>query len=108
MLETRTYSILILVRKVYRKSSVRRLVDQDEANALETVLNGCTNFEMIFFQPPGAAENAGIDALALYDDNRNGRITCAEARKHKIAPVKRGYPAYAFMNDRDRDGTICE
>ena len=30
------------------------------------------------------------DALALWDDNGNGRITCAEARAHGIAPVHRG------------------
>ena len=47
-------------------------------------------------------------ALALYDDNRNGRIICAEARKHAIAPVRRGHPAYPYMNDPDGDGTVCE
>ncbi len=48
------------------------------------------------------------DPLALYDDNNNGRITCAEARKHGIAPVKSDHPAYRYMNDRDRDGVVCE
>ena len=48
------------------------------------------------------------DPLALYDDNDNGRITCAEARKHGIAPVKSDHPAYRYMNDRDRDGMVCE
>ena len=38
-------------------------------------------------------------ALTLYDDNGNGRITCAEARAHGIAPVRRGHPAYQYMND---------
>ncbi len=47
-------------------------------------------------------------ALQLYDDNGNGRITCAEARNHGIAPVRRGHPAYQYMNDRDHDGTVCE
>ena len=28
-----------------------------------------------------------FDALALYDDSGNGRITCKEAREHAIAPV---------------------
>ena len=32
---------------------------------------------------------AGHDALARYDDNGNGSITCAEARRHGIAPVRR-------------------
>ena len=54
--------------------------------------------------PPAASGNA----LELYDDNGNGRITCAEARKHGIAPVHRGHPAYEFMRDGDGDGVVCE
>ena len=50
----------------------------------------------------------GSSALQQYDDNGNGRITCAEARRHGIAPVRRGHPAYRYMNDRDNDGTVCE
>lgn len=46
--------------------------------------------------------------LALYDDNANGRITCAEAKAHDIAPVAADHPAYAYMNDRDGDGVVCE
>ncbi|MCY4583483.1 MAG: excalibur calcium-binding domain-containing protein, partial [Chloroflexi bacterium] len=48
------------------------------------------------------------DALRRYDDNGNGRITCAEARAHGIAPVPRGHPAYPYMDDRDNDGVVCE
>ena len=48
------------------------------------------------------------DPLALYDDNGNGRITCAEARRHGIAPVPRSHPAYRFMRDGDGDGVVCE
>ena len=51
---------------------------------------------------------AAQSALALYDDNGNGRITCAEARAHGIAPVPRGHPAYQYMDDRDKDGIVCE
>ena len=40
------------------------------------------------------------------DDNGNGRITCAEARRHGIAPVPRSHPAYRYM--RDGDGEVCE
>ena len=47
-------------------------------------------------------------ALQRYDDNRNGRISCREARRHGIAPVKREHPAYRFMRDRDNDGEVCE
>ena len=48
------------------------------------------------------------DALEMYDDNGNGRISCAEARSHGIAPVRRGHPAYRYMNDADNDGVVCE
>ena len=41
-------------------------------------------------------------------DSRNGRITCAEARHHGIAPVPRGHPTYPFMRDDDRDNVVCE
>ena len=51
---------------------------------------------------------AGADALAAWDDNGNGRITCAEARRHGIAPVPRGHPAYQYMRDGDGDGVVCE
>ena len=51
---------------------------------------------------------SGASALDLYDDNGNGRITCAEARRHGIAPVRRGHPAYQYMYDSDNDGVVCE
>ena len=54
----------------------------------------------------GSASNA--DTLGLYDDNGNGRITCAEARRHGIAPVPRSHPAYRYMRDGDGDGVVCE
>ena len=44
------------------------------------------------------------DVIAAWDDNRNGRVSCAEARAHGIAPVTRDHPAYAFMRDGDGDG----
>ena len=57
---------------------------------------------------PTSQPSSGVDALALWDDNGDGRITCAEARNHGIAPVRRGHPAYPYMNDRDGDGVVCE
>jgi len=48
------------------------------------------------------------DPLALYDDNSNGRNTCAEARRHGIAPVHSDHPAYAYKRDGDGDGVVCE
>ncbi len=56
----------------------------------------------------GTGAPAGDDALARYDDNRNGRITCKEARRHGIAPVHRSHPAYRYMRDGDGDGVVCE
>ena len=57
-------------------------------------------------QPAGQSGQSG--ALGLYDDNGNGRITCAEARRHGIAPVPRDHPAYRYMRDGDGDGVVCE
>ena len=100
-------------------------IDRAEADAIDQVLTGCESTEMVMLEP-GAAEAAiatptptsvnsstptptsDADALALYDDNRNGRITCAEARAHGIAPVHRGHPAYQYMRDADGDGVVCE
>lgn len=57
--------------------------------------------------PTPEAEQEG-NPLAFYDDNGNGRITCAEARRHGIAPVHSDHPAYEFMRDGDGDGVVCE
>lgn len=57
---------------------------------------------------PRRAPSSSAGPLQLYDDNGNGRITCAEARRHGIAPVARSHPAYRYMNDRDNDGVVCE
>ncbi|WP_425605535.1 excalibur calcium-binding domain-containing protein [Pseudoalteromonas shioyasakiensis] len=46
-------------------------------------------------------------ALSIYDDNQNGKISCKEARNHKITPVYSGHPAYPYMNDGDGDGVVC-
>ena len=57
---------------------------------------------------PANTSSANNDALSMYDDNGNGRITCAEARAHGITPVHSDHPAYEFMTDRDGDGIVCE
>ena len=57
---------------------------------------------------PSSPKDSNASALALYDDNGNGRITCNEARAHGIAPVRRDHPAYPYMLDRDGDGIVCE
>ena len=75
----------------------------NEAEALERILSGCTSTAMqpkVCMRTSTSASDdrldscAGSEALARYDDNRNGRITCKEARRHGIAPVHRSHPAY--------------
>ena len=101
-------------RVVAVKQKYALSVDRREAAALERVLAGCASTAMIVTAPgdpaatPRHAADAFSDALRLYDDNRNGRITCKEARRHGIAPVPRGHPAYIHMYDRDGDGVVCE
>ena len=90
-------------------------VDRREAEALERILAACdsTALEPVTcaassasVSVPDSGPATGDDALARYDDNRNGRITCKEARRHGIAPVPRSHPAYRYM--RDGDGVVCE
>lgn len=90
-------------------------IDRSEAEAIDQVLAGCPSTEMVILDPgesasptPTAAPSGDVDALALYDDNGNGRITCSEARAHGIAPLRRGDPAYQYMRDADGDGVVCE
>ena len=99
------------------KRAYRLTVDRREAAALERIFSRCygTEMELIACTAPsngareaGASAPAGDDALARYDDNRNGRITCKEARRHGIAPVPRSHPAYRFIRDADGNGVVCE
>ena len=104
-------------RVVAIKRAYRLTVDGREAAALEHVLSGCASTAM----EPLACRTAPTPArrttrpaddrggvLARYDDNRNGRITCKEARRHAIAPVPRSHPAYRYRRDGDGDGVVCE
>ena len=94
-------------RIVQIKTKYGLSVDQAEVNALDAVLPTCEgNFEMVFYSVIGTSGN--VDALTLYDTNRNGRITCSEARSHGITPVASEHPAYEHMSDSDGDGTVCE
>ena len=90
-------------------------IDPREAAVLEQVLARCDSTDMepmaCTARPVSVGdkdEAAGDDALALYDDNGNGRITCKEARRHGIAPVRSDHPAYRYMRDADGDGVVCE
>ena len=108
---------------VDRTLQVRReyglTIDRAEADAADRILAGCQSTEMVVLAPGSlttatptravpATHSPGpnVDALALWDDNGNGRITCAEARAHGIAPVHRGHPAYQYMRDADGDGVL--
>ena len=110
---------------VDRTVQVRReyglTIDRAEADAVDRILAGCHSTDMVVLAPGASATTTparalpssptpdpGVDALALWDDNGNGRITCAEARAHGIAPVRRGHPAYQYMRDGDGDGVVCE
>ena len=112
---------------VDRTVQVRReyglTIDRAEADAVDWILAECESTEMVVLAPGASATatatpttttrttptpSIDVDALALWDDNRNGRITCAEARAHGIAPVRRGHPAYQYMRDADGDGVVCE
>ena len=75
-------------------------IDRREAEALERILSTCSSVEMGFIDCAAA--------LNQYDDDGNGRISCAEARRHGIAPVSSSHPAYPFMHDGDGDGVVCE
>lgn len=87
-------------------------IDRAEAAAVENILARCDSTTMVFVCHKPLAETSvtspQTDALSRWDDNGNGRITCAEARRHGIAPVLRGHPAYQYMRDGDGDGMVCE
>ncbi len=89
-------------------------VNRREANALERVLQSCPSTALVVYErgatPVGgpSPRSSSPSEIARWDDDGNGRITCAEARRHGIAPVKRGHVAYPFMNDGDGDGVVCE
>ena len=103
-------------------------MDAREAQAALAVLESCPSVAMEIVavpevEPTPAPEGAPAagseteeqsgpqvegDALSLYDSNGNGRITCAEAREHGIAPVRSDHPAYQYKRDPDGDGVVCE
>ena len=91
-------------------------IDRREAMALERILAGCDSTDM---EPMACTARSAMvgdtndatgdsHALSMYDDNGNGRITCKEARRHGIAPVRSDHPAYRYMRDGDGDGVVCE
>lgn len=107
---------VVLVKRKYDLS-----MDRAEAETARRVLASCSSTQMQFTDPgsappalppphppSGSGSDCNSNPLGCYDDNNNGRITCAEARRHGIAPVPRGHPAYQYMRDGDNDGVVCE
>ena len=106
-------------RTIQVRLKYRLTIDRAEAEAADQVLATCESTAIVVLAPGtstsaaparNTAPNSTGDgsALDLYDDNGNGRITCAEARAHGIAPVHREHPAYEYMRDADGDGVVCE
>ena len=107
---------IVAVKRKYGLS-----VDRREAEALQRILSQCQSTDMLILDckevvttpsshtssaQPSTQSSSG--ALARWDDNGNGRITCKEARRHGIAPVTKDHPAYPYMRDGDGDGVVCE
>ena len=85
-------------------------IDRREAEALDQVagrmyLDGVDHVWRGEVPPAAAASVPG--EIAAWDDNRDGRVSCVEARAHGIAPLTRDHPAYPFMRDGDGD-VVCE
>ena len=98
----RAYGLTIDAREV---AALDRVLARCESTALEPVV--CPVASTV--RAARAFAPSGVDdALSLYDDNGNGAITCAEARRHGIAPVPRSHRAYRYMRDGDGDGVVCE
>ncbi len=104
---------VMLVKRKYNLS-----MDPAEAAVARRELAQCPRPIVMIFTDQGAGPtpqplnghgtDCARDPLGCYDDNNNGRITCAEARRHGIAPVYRGHPAYQYMDDRNNNGVVCE
>ena len=97
---------IIEVKRAYKLT-----VDRREAAALERLLRRCANTDMeplVCRAGPASAGDtrrgaAGDDLLARYDDNRNGRITCKEARRHPaLRPCPRVLTGGRAMDDREQ------
>ena len=75
-------------------------------NAMRLIMAGMLCM-MLAAQEPEKEEGEAI--LEKCDANKNGTITCAEARACGLeTPITKDHPAYQYMNDRDGDGQVCE
>lgn len=89
-------------RTIAVKAKYRLSVDADEHRALASIVEQCDSYQLDM--SPGGDRPM---VLQQYDDNDDWSITCSEARRHGIAPVRRGDAAYYFVRDPDEDGIAC-
>ena len=73
-------------------------IDRAEADALDTVLSGCSSVDMVI---------VSVSEQVLPTPTPGIRRGCARhvGRQRKR---KDRHPAYSYMNDRDGDGVVCE
>ena len=87
-------------------------IDPREAAARDRVLAGCSTTAMLMVPrsatSPQRPTPPASEALARWADHGTGRMTCADARRHGTAPVRRDHPADPHMRDADNDGIVCE
>ncbi len=88
-------------RVIAVRSAYNLTIDSSEKAALSSILSQCDSTALKVFDCRRPA------VLMQYDDNKNGHISCKEARAHGIAPVSRDHPAYIYMTDGDNDGRVC-
>ena len=108
---------VVAVKKKYNLT-----MDLAEGEKAREILEACisTDLQILLTDSPTPAPtntpqittpplpNCQLDPLSCYDNNGDGRIICAEARAHGIAPVGNTHPAYKYMHDADDDGMVCE
>jgi len=90
---------VIAVRLKYRLT-----IDQDEVDALESILERCTPKDECM----NISVKPGAPALEKWDLNDNGRITCDELREKGVrTPINNSHPAWPFVKDKHCDGVAC-
>lgn len=92
-------------------------IDRQEADVLDAILATCSHsaLEMVFASRPSMPDftptplgGSELYVLPLYDFNGDGVVSCEEARRLGVVPVRRGHPAYPYMDDLDGDGVVCD